>query len=518
MATVTVPDRRDAANPNDVIDPTLRRDSTAGLQTAIDQAGTGGEIVVPFDVVANGGLILHGGRSLVLRKPDGTSSIVAAPVDYPCRVQPDKRQKIGNEPNPGYNPKGVCAPWLYDLTGSLSNPYCRKGADGKPNVTGGQFGNYDGSTGALDGSNNDRYDGKHLRTYISTPFGPDMVGLVARIIGSPYSDAEDFNVPIVRFVNPQRIEYNDPQKVSQAEGSTHTVAWCVEPKKGWGSVFMPNPSWKPEWVHDDWHAYSTLLRKTLAKNRGRTNVTVRAGCHLEGGELIGANDGHQSAISNFDASKPVVNEFQDTLMLETGSTMDGTKVHHAWGTGIDGPGKRENFEVDYCGRQSMVGHYDDLIAINGIIQGAKHTEIDFETGKSVSGVVLVDITIGGPHGISVHAPIGTLVLQRVHSTNADVAAGKIRQLAPLMAGTGGPSWGSSEQSHSISLLDCDFDLAQRNLLVVGNLDELHVHDTRGNVTGYLIVPGARADKRDRVKVIDVQRCEGGPQADGIVAP
>lgn len=108
-AGYTVPDRRNASDPNVVIDPTLVKDSTAGLQGYIDSTPNGADITLTFDLQINGQILLNNGR--ILRSTNG--SALRKTVGYPWRPA-----------------GGLTCQWQYDAQGgyanepvSLRNPY-----------------------------------------------------------------------------------------------------------------------------------------------------------------------------------------------------------------------------------------------------------------------------------------------------------------------------------------------------------------------------------------------------------
>lgn len=478
MATPLIPDTRNHPDPLKVIDPTGVKDSSAALQHLLD--ATVGTSSANAQIDPEPGAAYRADAGLVSRNPHVTVGSPTNPLrliaktDYPWRPMPDKR------PGQYQNVDGKCAPWLWDLTGSFKNPY-GVDAKGDPISTGSQFGGFDGTTGA---SGVD-YDGLHLSTRTTAPFTQSDKGKHLHVLTYD-RDGRDFQ-RIINFVSAdgKTVRWSNANHDTDPawhEDTSHTVPWATNCQLGWVSTFMPNPAWTPEYfpkANRASHSYQDCLQDCEDKCRGRTMFELRGDHSRAFIEATGSNESFQNAISNYDKSRPVINEFQRNILCSGLQQEISFVSQYSWGDGLDMAGSRHlwvhDYKAQYAGREAVRGSGPLWQARleRGVHGPEHHSAIDWEVPGNQAPIdpaavfasdwmLLDDVVLTG-HGFANNGQhVGHLRFHKVRSLPSDVTAGTIDSTtSPTRGVPWGPGGVMSPMPGYIIWDDCHFDPAFR---------------------------------------------------------
>jgi hypothetical protein len=469
---MTVPDQRNNSDPDQVIDPSGVKDSTAGLQSflnSVPNGSPGSNKTVIFPAGAkyrvNGGLTINSSYATYTTNPSDPTQILAdannGPKTYPWRVRPTGTNTIGRQ-----------SAWFMDEFANNS-PLSNHATLHSHTCTGCDVGGFDGylSGYQLDSTIGDTTNqhGFAVGSYYQHPFLATDVGRVItvstisgsmnRIIAGVLNCAtpSDNNSGCSTTAD-STGHFNmvvwDATQAKQAdnvnESSNGWVRWAINTSNGgWECYFTPNPSFQPKVFNGSWNDWSNATDCATSNNRGRTMVTLAGQANRWVNiQVHGSNTTWQSSIDNFDNSKPAVNEFQQTMTLGgNNNEIVGAAIDDAYGTVLNLDTHNSwvhdsRIERGQWGVGITQDNKGDTLEHN-IIQLAHGSTIDFEPNGGGNNcaedwISVINNTFG-THGIAANpgrvACYKHIKISGNHSTDQDVANGTISSTTTFMQGS-----------------------------------------------------------------------------------
>lgn len=513
---LTLPDRSNDTNPLNVIDPSGVKDSTAGINQFLNDAPTGASILNPYTLRISSTVTVPDTKTFRGGKLFKGEML-------PWRVVVDIAT----------NPNGRAAEWLYDLQGgsanefaSIVNPYGLD-ANGNEIANGSGVGGFNGTTEWPPVAYGGHYDGLHFKALQGAPFKnlrPAPGDAMQVQIGGGIDGVYNKTIKSVSDDGTTVYFYDTVDVVHT--NSSGTSSWCITRKgASWIIEFGPNPTYQRSTITStSWDGFTKALAKCMARNV-LPMVRVGVNATLLGMIVYGANRTVHTSLSNWTASRPVVNENQHNVATsDPSSRVIFCDIGYSWGDAESGPGQ---LIANYMHDTGRMGH---TVTANGkriyacTMENHKHHSIDIEATHPWSDLHIDSCIFGGTpstakSAIALTSRIDGLTATNNRSTQADVDAGTIRYLsASLFAAArgGGSNWVVSGNKFSFPI-PAGAEHAHDAAYAIGGVNGLVMHDNVEPTGGFFLQPWTKADKSDRCTNVDVSGNDGGPLCQGQVA-